>query len=59
MVNVSLSCIVQSSVHQQSLVDLFIEDIVDLVVDWDDSTRGFVFLMSGSCGFVSCTMLEC
>ena len=40
-------------------MDLFTEDIVDLVVDWDDSTRGHVYLMSGPCGFVSCGMLEC
>ena len=46
-------------VHQQLSVDLFTEDMVDLGVDWDDSTRSLVFSMSGPCGFVLCGMLEC
>ena len=60
MVTVSLSSVVRSNVRQQlPVVDLFTEDIVDLVVDWDDSTRGLVFSMSDPSGFLSYGMLEC
>ncbi|KAI0224180.1 hypothetical protein LSAT2_024806 [Lamellibrachia satsuma] len=38
MVTVSMSSFERSSVCQQLPVDLFTEDIVDLVVDWDGST---------------------
>ena len=46
MIAVNLSSVVRSCVRQQLPVELFTADVINVVVDSDDSTGGLVFSIS-------------